>query len=260
MITYEEVAKLFATARSPEKGKPIANNTRIYKRGDEYEIVLHQTAVVSVLPEGKYIIRTGGWNTLTTRDRLNRYAPGHFFTEQGILYWVPRYPGQKIVVEEGMIIGEEGKVYDYDADRALEHEQETVHMKKRIKRYIDGYIRSLEKGMPVPSGGDCWFCCMRTEEGKTLGDHTGDHLHLTDHMDQRYYVPTLMFLALEEAGYPRPGVFVEHDGETMTVRGSGYARSDIRRALREYLKRRLVPGAAGAPTIGGKYERATGFA
>jgi hypothetical protein len=262
MLTYEEASRLFDTARSPEKGKPIANNTRLYKRGDEFEIVLHQTAVVSILPEGKYIIRTGGWNTLTTRDRLNRYAPGRFFTEQGILYWVPGWaagiPGEKIVVEEGMIIGEEGQVYEHDAARAEAYVREVRQTKKLINNYIDGYIRALEKGMPVPSGGDCWYCCMRTEEGRTLGDQTGDHLHLREHLEERYFVPTLMFLALEEAGYPHPGVFVEHDGETMTVRK--HDRAPIRRSLRAYLQRRLIPGAAGGPTVGDEYDPAGGFA
>jgi len=265
MLTYEEASRLFDTARSPEKGKPLANNTRLYKRGDEFEIVLHQTAVVSILPEGKYIIRTGGWNTLTTRDRLNRYAPGRFFTEQGILYWVPGWaagiPGEKIVVEEGMIIGEEGQVYEHDAARAEAYAREVRQTKKLINNYIDGYIRALEKGLPVPSGGDCWYCCMKTEQGRTLGDHGGDHSHLREHLEERYYVPTLVVNALQENGY-QPGIFLTHDGESMgvTKHWHGHDRSFIRRSLRAYLQRRLIPGAAGGPTVGDKYAPAGGFA
>ena len=261
MLTYEDCIKLFDTARNPDKGKPLANNTRLYKRGDEFEIVLHQTAVVSVLPEGKYIVRTGGWNTLTTRDRLNRYAPGRFFTEKGILYWSPRAGANPIIFEEGMIVGEEGKVYDYDADAALDHEQHVSDMKARIKRYLDGYMKALEARMPIPSGGDCWFCCMVTEEGLSMGDHWHDHDHLIDHMDTNYYVPSLVVNALREAGFEdrQLGAWLDPDGETIGLRSS-FDKRYIRGHIRSYLTRRLVPGAAGAPTIGSDYEPSTGFA
>lgn len=261
MLTYEECIRLFDTARSPEKGKPLANNTRLYKRGDEFEIVLHQTAVVSVLPEGKYIIRTGGWNTLTTRDRLNRYAPGRFFTRQGILYWAPDHKSDEIVVEEGMVIGEEGKVYDRDPGVGQEHERQVRDMKARIKRYLDGYMKALEARMPIPSGGDCWFCCMVTEDGLAMGDHLHDHDHLIEHMNERYYVPSLVVNALREAGFQdmQLGAWLDPDGETIGLRSS-FDKRYIRGHIRSYLTRRLVPGAAGAPTIGSDYAPSTGFA
>lgn len=255
-MTYEEASNLFATARSPERGKPLANNTRLYKRGDEFEIVLHQTAVVSILPEGRYILRTGGWNTLTTRDRINRYAPGRAFTKDGIMYW--HGSGDALIFEEGMIVSEEGQVYEHDAARAEAHVREVTDMKKRIKRYVNGYMKALKGRLPAPSGGDCWYCCMKTEDGTPLGDETGDHSHLTEHMAERYYVPTLVVNALIETGYPSPALFLDYDGETI-----GVGRVDggqIRRSLRDYLQRRLVPGAAGSDTVGAKYSRSEGFA
>ncbi len=72
MLTYEDCAELMASAKNKRKGKPIANNTRLYETRDNlyYSIELHGNEIIKVYPEGWQIF-TCGWTTVTTKARLN---------------------------------------------------------------------------------------------------------------------------------------------------------------------------------------------
>lgn len=61
------------TNRSERK---VANNTyaRILDDGS-VAFRLHDTDIVVIHPDDTATLRTGGWYTYTTRDRLNQYAP-----------------------------------------------------------------------------------------------------------------------------------------------------------------------------------------
>ena len=61
--------------RGVKSAKKIANNTFevIYKDGCK-AIRLHRTDVVTYRPDGACILNTDGWQTRTTKDRINKYA------------------------------------------------------------------------------------------------------------------------------------------------------------------------------------------
>lgn len=82
-MTYEEAARLFATCRDHYAGKPLQNNTRLFKRGDDFAVRLHGTDVVTIHPDGTYTIRTGGWWTMTTKQRIASYSPIRIFSVRG---------------------------------------------------------------------------------------------------------------------------------------------------------------------------------
>lgn len=75
---------LMETARDKSKGKPIANNTRLYEKNpiaDEggglgssgYEIRLHGNLIIEIHP--CYVkLYDGGWKTVTTKARLNQFG------------------------------------------------------------------------------------------------------------------------------------------------------------------------------------------
>lgn len=95
MLEYREAEALFATARVPSRGKPLENNTRLFKAEDEmgqtcYEVWLHGTPVVTIHKDGTYVLKTGGWHTLTTKDRLNKYGPGTVTQINRVWYWEPK--------------------------------------------------------------------------------------------------------------------------------------------------------------------------
>jgi hypothetical protein len=71
--------------------RTIANNTKLVRRGPHAIAVrLHRTDVVTFHRDGTASFDTGGWNTSTTRARMNEYAPAgiKFFTRKGTLLYV----------------------------------------------------------------------------------------------------------------------------------------------------------------------------
>lgn len=95
MLEYKEAAELMSKARNPKKGKPLQNNTRLYEAEDDlgrpcYEVWLHNTPVVTIYKDGTYKLQTGGWATVTTKDRLNTYGPGTVTQMDRVWYWEPK--------------------------------------------------------------------------------------------------------------------------------------------------------------------------
>ena len=52
-MNYEQARKMMKTARSPAKGKPIANNTRLYYHefADCYSVRLHGNVILKIFPD-----------------------------------------------------------------------------------------------------------------------------------------------------------------------------------------------------------------
>jgi hypothetical protein len=58
--------------------RTIANNTTLVDLGaDGIGLRLHATYVVTFRPDGSIVLNSGGWHTVTTKDRLNRIARAH---------------------------------------------------------------------------------------------------------------------------------------------------------------------------------------
>jgi hypothetical protein len=68
--------------------KKIKNNTRltIYNNGDK-TLTLHNTDIIKWIGD-KIILNSGGWDTMTTRSRLNEFLPSPYrvFRRKGITY------------------------------------------------------------------------------------------------------------------------------------------------------------------------------
>jgi hypothetical protein len=147
------------------------------------------------------------------------------------------------------------------------HVRANAKMKQRIAAFVKLASERLAEGMNPPGPGDCWYCCMRTDvtrdgepvepgKGQTWGDMRGDdHDHLLSHMDESYVVPSLLYNAVAERGYPHPEIILgAHQDENGEWRMGGRStfRDGVERALRAYLTARLVPSAAPATPAGAK--------
>ena len=140
--------------------------------------------------------------------------------------------------------------------KLAKHERKVAKIKKQIDKYVDGFIGALKEGMPMPSGGDCWYCVMRTEDGRTLGDAVQtlhpdgsltveeNHDHLYSHMEDKYYVPSLAVNALRERGYRDVGIYMwlDMDADTQQM-GGGDRYDNVKRDLTKYMSKRLIPAA-----------------
>ena len=76
MLTFKEAEKLVQCGRKGSNRKKLERNTYLERYGDnEFGVVLHNTTIVRIFRDGSYVLDSGGWHTVTTKDRMNRYAP-----------------------------------------------------------------------------------------------------------------------------------------------------------------------------------------
>lgn len=120
-------------------------------------------------------------------------------------------------------------------------EDKNKKIKAKIKTYTDLCIKKLQKGLELPSGGDCWFCSMRDVEGKPWGDaRESDYFHLKEHLKEKYVVPSLIFNAVSEAGYQYPTLILGYSQETEKSRADYLMVDASKRAITKYLQKRLL--------------------
>lgn len=260
-LTYERAEALLATARSEVRGKPVANNTRLFRRGpDVIALRFHETDVVTFHADGRITLASGGWRTMSTKDRMNHTAGITVYSDRA--EWFVKTPGHEAVPYfDGMTFADDGSVLSggITAEEWKEHLRFTRERRKAVKGYVDGFIRALREGIPLPSGGDCWFCALTTQTGEKMGDHAarvgGDQTHLLDHIEESYYVPSLLVNAVYERGYGNPQVVLSMmmDREAWEEHGQFKLRDrdtrDLRDTLTRYLWKRLRPIAT--PTTEG---------
>ena len=85
-MNYQEAdAKL---QRRCYQSRKLANNTYLKRRTwgkTAIAVQLHSTDVITFYEDGKIEVGTGGWNTVTTRQRVNAYLdkPWHVYGERG---------------------------------------------------------------------------------------------------------------------------------------------------------------------------------
>lgn len=99
-----DTAERFLAGRQEKK---LANNTVIY-RGDDGSIGvrLHRTTVVRYFRNGDVMLDSGGYRTVTTKQRINQLLPGMIGLSQRDYNWTVenRYLGTKEPFRDGMIV------------------------------------------------------------------------------------------------------------------------------------------------------------
>src|SRR6266550_4620766 len=58
------------------ESRKLANNTYARRRSGQIAIELHATDILTFHSDGRIDVNTGGWDTVTTRSRMNDYLPG----------------------------------------------------------------------------------------------------------------------------------------------------------------------------------------
>ena len=200
-MNYEQAKATLKTARSVENGKPLCNNTRLFQRKGAIAVQLHQTDVVTFYPNGRVMLDSGGWRSMTTSARMNEYGPIGVYSHRGVWYvnttngstWGDHK--RDPVFKDRMIIHPLGKVTG--AARRTEIKRVAAYRRK-AKAYSAEFIRLLfDRKIPAPSSGDCFGCRMKTDDGKRP---FGGPDHMKGHIREPYYVPSLLFVAMETMG------------------------------------------------------------
>lgn len=131
-MTRKSIPASYEEARETLKGRDsrtIANNTTLADLGDCIGLRLHSTYVVRFFQDGRISLHTGGWHTVTTKDRLNRVARAHGWSvyAKDRVWYIRRQRGAEYEFEDGFIIPARPKTYGFPCgnDEWFERERET---------------------------------------------------------------------------------------------------------------------------------------
>lgn len=109
-MNYQEALALIKTARDKCR-KPIANNTYLIldTNSNDIAVRLHHTDILTFKPDGSLILDTGGWETMTTKARMNEYLDRpRVGSERGV--WTVSAGGIEYFYEDGMTIKPDGTI------------------------------------------------------------------------------------------------------------------------------------------------------
>lgn len=235
----------------PSEHKRVERNTLYYKIGDREFWRLHETdVVIHDLVTDRWTLSSGGWKTMTTRDRISKFAPVRICSVKGLWYLVglitndptgerngyPDWDGERVPFADGVVVDKSGLPVG-DRRRLMAAEAEQKRLLGLIDKFCAKAARTIrEQGKPMPGAGDCWDCSMQdAATGKPMGDLSKSD-HLLSHIKEGYVHGSLLFRAVQDRGYGNPAfVFQTADAKWLT------------RDLRRYLKSRL--GLTGPATV-----------
>jgi hypothetical protein len=215
-----------------QEGRNIANNTRLERRGDNIALRYHFTDIVTYHPDGSMTLDSGGWRTVTTKERINWALPRgiHLRQDKGVWFVGSSWFDNGTPYADGMRIGPRGGITGAGKDTPAKDRA----LKRRVKKFAQLCADSLP--LELPDGGDCWHCVMRTEDGTTLGDKVHGTGHLDSHIQEGYVVPSLVYNALKEKGCGPvyfQGAFTGEAGFYADI-----AKREVKRAVYRYILRR----------------------
>ena len=235
-ITYDMSDKVMRTGRGGRR--KLQNNTYL-ERIDEHTVGvrLHDTHVVKLHDDGSTSLDSGGWHTMTTKERINDYIDYPLLrvtSDRGRWYLATGWGAEDRIHRffDGIRI-KDGKVLNPRRAEMKAQDEREKGIEKRMAKYIKGFIAALKspEGIPQPGPGDCWGC--------TSGGAMGNS-HLLDHFDEDYFVPTLLVNAYKARGYGDYTFVMQYEfglTEDGNIRlRQAHRDKDVRRNLRRYLK------------------------
>lgn len=101
-MTHSEAVTMVRGKRNANRRK-VGNNTYAEILHDNsVGIMLHSTYVVKIHPDDTYTLQTGGWQTVTTKDRINQYSPVRVYQRK--YEWFVKVNGKEYPFMEGMVV------------------------------------------------------------------------------------------------------------------------------------------------------------
>ena len=231
-MNYEQAQQQYKKAKTfnGEKRKKLSNHTYLLQDGEDYCVKLHDTIIIRIRPDNSIILNSNGWQTPTTKERINNFTPTGIGISQQDKVW---YLDDGNEFFDGIIIASDGTVINpLPKSTTAELDKKRKRLSKMINAYIKGFWMAVKAGqIEYPNGGDCWHCCMRTEDGKTWGDSFNDMSHLVSHLEEHYYVSSLLYNAFRES----------HQNPDFAFQYTIESKSDwnVRTTLRRYFKVRF---------------------
>jgi hypothetical protein len=88
MLTYESATELLGK----KDMKKLAGNTTLRKERGNMVVRFWGTDIISISPDNIFTLNAGGYETVTTKDRLNKFSPARVYQDKGIWYIYERTP------------------------------------------------------------------------------------------------------------------------------------------------------------------------
>ena len=206
--SYIEMKRYLSKGRNKDN-RPApegAKNTRII-RLDEHSIglKLHDTVIVIYSDNGTIQLNTDGWQTVTTRERMNRWQ-NKFSIHQTQFIWYITYQNETYLFEDNMYLTYDNKVLSSDLKPIKPYDKQAIKKAKALKCKVDAYCnemvnRFINQKLPMHDAGDCLLCSMvRVDNNEPLG--MNDSSHILSHIKEKYYVPSLFNNMINEALKP----------------------------------------------------------
>jgi hypothetical protein len=232
--------------------KKLGHNTYMYKTKNAYEIQYRDTVVVTRFPDDSVKLNSGGWRTPTTKQRINEYIPiGYSLYQEKGLWYVSTPTGETLLFQDGMKIDPHTDVVTGHGGEKGKSKKEKLakDMINKIRKYAKEMTRLFIEGkLEQPSSGDCLYCSTKNRKtGEVLGRSMRDPSHILSHMEEKYYVPSLLFNAIDEF-YPASAAYVilslvwPRETGVKKLESDFYkeiVQTQFTRAIVRYLKREL---------------------
>lgn len=176
--------------------RKLAHNTYIRRdtdldTGEIYLDVRYHGNKIATIFSNKITLNPCGWFTPTTQERLCWFTSLHHMNISQVnfvwyLYQQGDWNNPLGIVNGPFTIHQDGTVTGLDP---ISNGEIRKRMIKRIKQFARSYIKDLAAGnIESPGPGDCFYCHL---------DFPNTFDHLESHMDESYFVPSLIVNAID---------------------------------------------------------------
>jgi hypothetical protein len=109
-MNYETALNLIKTGRKGSNEKKLARNTYLIENHTGvFGVRLHNTIIANLFANGEVVLNSGGYQTKTTKDRINKYSG--FYVQQKKGVWSV-WQGQRFIglFRDGMRLSHDGRI------------------------------------------------------------------------------------------------------------------------------------------------------
>jgi len=244
MSTYEELDTLLQRKDKRIPSRKVGNNTYAQRRDHRIAIRLHGTDILlfeynQLDGTPTITLDSGGWLTVTTKERMNRFLPKGVSVSSVKGRWYVHLPGRDdfdttrhVLYQDGMKLTR-GFLHAWVTEGALRLEEKAKQdtHNKLMEKLISKWLKGLkEEHLQSWNDTPCPMCiCVHTPgEGLSLvGELMEDTQHLIEHLMEGAYPYNLLTLP----------------GRRLNNRGVRHTMLDLVKVdVRAYLRSQLIIG------------------
>jgi len=203
-------------------------NTVEYLTRDGKRIIHFHHTDILIFSGDSVRISSGGWRTITTKERINKFLPdGLRLGSMGGFWAISSRNGGSFTFKDGMVFD---GLHCVDSTRTNADYKKYLVFKKAVNKYVDNYCKLLFSGkMELPGAGDCFICHFSSSSDYCIFSH----------IKENYLVPSLIWNAMQKDTYYLPYIKQLQTGDISKI----LFKKEIRRIFRKFLLSKLSPEA-----------------